>query len=66
MSRLKHWPTGWLTGKVGDTPTALKAASPVVTLAPTLAEVEAETASKTLSDVEAQHWSTRFRPHYQR
>ena len=37
---------------VGETLTALKFASPVVTLAPSLAEMEAETAGKTLSDVE--------------
>ena len=38
-------------GKVGDTLTNLKAASPVVTLAPTLAEMIAQTARNTLSDV---------------
>ena len=52
MSRLRHWPRRLLTGlKVGDTLTNLKAASPVVTLAPTLAETIAQTAGNTLSDV---------------
>ena len=41
-------------GKVGETMTDLRAASPVVTLTPKLAEMKAETAGKTLSDVEAQ------------
>ena len=38
-------------GKVGHTLTDLKAASPFVTLAPTLAEMEAQKAAKTLSNV---------------
>ena len=37
--------------KVGEKLTDLKAASPVVTLAPTLAEMKAQTVGKTLSDV---------------
>jgi len=46
---------GWevKAGKVDETVTDLKAALPVVTLAPTLAEMEAERAGKTLSNVEA-------------
>ena len=39
-------------GNVAEALTALKAASAVVTLAPTLAERKLETAGKTLSDVE--------------
>ena len=39
-------------GKVGETLTNLKATSPVVTLNATLAEMEAETARKRLSDVD--------------
>lgn len=38
--------------KISETLTYLKATSPVVTLAPTLAEIKAMTAGKTLSDTE--------------
>ena len=38
-------------GKVGETLTDLKAASPVVTLAPTPADIKAQTPGKTLTDV---------------
>ena len=41
-------------GNVAETLTDLKGASPVVTLAPTLGEMEAERAGKTISDLQAQ------------
>ena len=46
-------------GKVGYTLTDLKAASPVVTQAPTLAEMTAQTAAKTQSMLCYRHWSKR-------
>ena len=49
---LRHRRTRWLTvEKVSETLTDLKAASPVVTLAPSLAEMKAHTAGKKLSHV---------------
>ena len=58
MWRLRHWPRPSAdrqeelkAGKVGEKLTYLKAASPVVTLAPTLAEMKAQTVGKPLSDV---------------
>ena len=41
-------------GKVGETLTDLKAASPVVILAPTPADIKTQTTGKTVSDVVAQ------------
>ena len=52
MWTLRHRRTRWLTvKKVCETLTDLKAASPVVTLALSLAEMKAHTAGKTLRDV---------------
>ena len=52
MWTLRHRRTRWLTvEKVCETLTDLKAASPVVTLALSLAEMKAHTAGKTLSYV---------------
>ena len=52
MWTLRHRRKRWLTvEKVCETLTDLKAASPVVTLAPSLAEMKAHTPGKTLSYV---------------
>ena len=52
MWTLRHRQKRWLTvEKVCETLTDLKAASPVVTLAPALAQMKAHRAGKTLSDV---------------
>ena len=49
---LADWLEELKAAKVGETLTDLKAASPLVTLAPTLAEMKAQTSGKkTLSDV---------------